>query len=308
MLKREEKVKNMNETEIEMEEQREYINKVFEINQNKSLKYNVQTFGCQLNENDSEKISGMLEKMGYIETQNITEADIIIFNTCCIRENAEETVFGKLGETKRLKQKNGTIIGICGCMMQEKHIVDKIKQSFSFVDIVFGTHTLHKLPEDLFNVLNSRKREIDILNVDGEVYENIPIKRNDETKANVAIMYGCNNFCTYCIVPYVRGRERSRKKEDIIKEVKELVESGYKEITLLGQNVNSYKDGDEYNFANLLNDVAKIEGLERLKFISPHPKDFKDDVIDAIANNENIARLIHLPLQSRKYICFKSNE
>lgn len=282
----------------EIKKQNEYIQKVAYLNKDKNLKYNIQTMGCQLNENDSEKLSGMLSQMGYIQTDNQKEADIIIFNTCCIRENAEEAVFGKLGETKKLKSNNGTIIAIGGCMTQEPHIVEKIKKSYSFVDIVFGTHTLHKFPEDLYKVLIENKKIKDVLDIDGEVYEGLPVKREDKTKANVTIMYGCNNYCTYCIVPYVRGRERSRLPEDILKEVKELVNEGYKEITLLGQNVNSYKGAENYNFANLLNDVAKIEGLERLKFISPHPKDFKDDVIEAIANNSNIARLIHLPLQS----------
>ena len=282
----------------EIEKQNEYIQKVADLNKDKNLKYNIQTMGCQLNENDSEKLSGMLSQMGYSQTDNQKEADIIIFNTCCVRENAEETVFGRLGETKKIKSNNGTIIAIGGCMTQEPHIVQKIKKSYFFVDIVFGTHTLHKFPEDLYEVLIENKKVKDVIDIDGEIYEGLPVKREDKTKASVTIMYGCDNYCTYCIVPYVRGRERSRLPEDILKEVKELVNEGYKEITLLGQNVNSYKGMEDYNFSNLLNDVAKIEGLERLKFISPHPKDFKDDVIEAIANNSNIARLIHLPLQS----------
>jgi len=285
-------------TDIEIKKQKEFIKKVSEIISEKILKYNIQTMGCQLNENDSEKISGMLVEMGYTSTENINEADIIIFNTCCVRENAEETVFGRLGETKKIKEKNGAVIAICGCMTQEKHIVDKIKKSYSFVDIIFGTHTIHKLPEDLYEVLKQKQKVKDVLDIDGEVYEGLPIKRNDNTKANVTIMYGCNNFCTYCIVPYVRGRERSREPEKILDEIRQLSNEGYKEITLLGQNVNSYNGGENYNFATLLNEISKIKGIERIKFISPHPKDFTDDVIDAIAKNPNISRLLHLPLQS----------
>mgnify|MGYP004658867185 FL=1 len=182
--------------------------------------------------------------------------------------------------------------------MQEPAMLEKIKKSYNYTDIVFGTHTLHKFEEDLKKTLESGKKVRDVIDIDGEVIEGLPIKRNDSSKASVTIMYGCNNFCTYCIVPYVRGRERSRKPEDILNEVKELAEEGYKEITLLGQNVNSYNGGEGYKFANLLNDVCKIDGIERIRFISPHPKDFTDDVIEAIANNSKIARVIHLPLQS----------
>ena len=282
--------------EKELIKQKEYIKKVKEINTNK--KYMIVTMGCQLNENDSEKLAGMLEDMGYIATTDINNTDIIIFNTCCVRENAEDKIFGKLGEVKRQKENRGTIIAICGCMMQEKHIVDKINESYPFVDIIFGTHTLHKLPEDLYKILNKRNKVQDILDIDGEIYEGIPIKRNDLNKASVVIMYGCNNFCSYCIVPYVRGRERSREPEKILSEIKQLAQEGYKEITLLGQNVNSYNGGNGYKFSNLLEDVEKINGIEIIKFISPHPKDFTDDVIDAIAKCEKVCKLVHLPLQS----------
>ena len=261
-------------------------------------KYYITTMGCQLNENDSEKIAGIVEKMGFEKTEKLEEADLVIFNTCCVRENAEERLFGKLGELKKQKEEKGTIIAIGGCMMQEPAMLEKIKKSYNYTDIVFGTHTLHKFEEDLKKTLESGKRVRDVIDIDGEVIEGLPIKRNDSSKASVTIMYGCNNFCTYCIVPYVRGRERSRKPEDILNEVKELAEEGYKEITLLGQNVNSYNGGEGYKFANLLNDVCKIDGIERIRFISPHPKDFTDDVIEAIANNSKIARVIHLPLQS----------
>ncbi len=261
-------------------------------------KYYIETMGCQLNENDSEKIAGITEKAGFEQTNNPADADLVIFNTCCVRENAEERLFGKLGELKKQREEKGTIIAIGGCMMQEPHILDKIKQSYNYTDIVFGTHTLHKFEEDLKKAIEERKKIRDVIDIDGEVIEGLPIKRNDEYRASVTIMYGCNNFCSYCIVPYVRGRERSREPKKILEEVSILAKEGYKEITLLGQNVNSYNGGENYKFANLLNDVCKIEGIERIRFVSPHPKDFTDDVIEAIANNEKVARVIHLPLQS----------
>ena len=223
-----------------IQKQKEYINKIRKINEGKNFKYAILTMGCQLNENDSEKISGMLEQMGYTKTQKIEEANLIAFNTCCVRENAEDKLFGKLGEVKKYKELNNTIIAIGGCMMQEKHIVEKLKKSYPFFDIVFGPHTLYKFPEDIYNIIQNRNRIEDVLDIDGEVIEGLPIKRDDNIKASVAIMNGCNNFCTYCIVPYVRGRERSRKAEDIIEEIEKLANEGYKEITLLGQNVNSY--------------------------------------------------------------------
>lgn len=286
----------MNEQIIE--EQKEYIERVKELNKDKTLYYNILTMGCQLNENDSEKLAGMLEEMGYIETSDVENANLYLINTCCVRENAEEKLFGKLGELKNLKKKNNAIIAIGGCMMQEKHIQEKLRNSYPYVDIIFGTHTLHKLPEDMYKILNFPKKIEDILDIDGEIYEGIPIKRNSNKTASVTIMYGCNNFCSYCIVPYVRGRERSRTPENILKEIKELADEGYKEITLLGQNVNSYKGRENYGFAELLRDVQKIDGIEIIKFISPHPKDFTDDVIRAIKDCNKISRLIHLPLQS----------
>ena len=290
----------------EIEEQYEFMNKVNELNKGKHLKYSIFTMGCQLNENDSEKICGMLEKMGYSKVADIDKADIVCFNTCCVRENAEDKLFGKIGEMKRQKEEKGTLIAIGGCMMQEKHIVEKLHSSYPYVDIIFGTHTLHKLPEDICKILEKRKRIDDILDIDGEVYEGLPIKRNDNIKASVTIMYGCNNFCSYCIVPYVRGRERSRKYEDILNEVRDLAENGYKEITLLGQNVNSYDGGDGYKFSNLLYDVNKIDGIERIRFVSPHPKDFTDDVIEAIKKCDKVCKIIHLPLQSGSSKVLKS--
>lgn len=295
---------------VNIEEELKYIEKVKEINQNKVLKYYILTMGCQLNENDSEKLCGMLEKMNYKKTQDMKEADLVLFNTCCVRENAEEKLFGKVGEVKKQKEEKETIIAIGGCMMQEEHIVNKLKQSYPYVDIIFGTHTLHKLPKDLYKALEENKKIRDVIDIDGQIIEGLPISRNDNIRASVTIMNGCNNFCSYCIVPYVRGRERSREPKDIIEEVKKLAKEGYKEITLLGQNVNSYLrverekgiEFEEYegvnSFATLLRAVNKIDGIERIRFVSPHPKDFTDDVIEAIRDCDKVCKLIHLPLQS----------
>ncbi len=296
----------------EIENQMQYIEKVKEINKGNKLKYNILTMGCQLNENDSEKLCGMVEEMGYLPTENLEESDLVLFNTCCVRENAEDKLFGKLGEVKRLKAKKDIIVAIGGCMMQENHIVEKIKQSYPYVDIIFGTHTLQNFPKDMYETLTKREKIKDVIDIDGEIYEGLPIKRDSNIKASVTIMNGCNNFCSYCIVPYVRGRERSRNPKDIIAEVEGLAKEGYKEITLLGQNVNSYlrseKTGirkakiEEYDgidsFAKLLREINKIEGIERIRFISPHPKDFTDDVIEAIRDCNKVCKLIHLPLQS----------
>ena len=284
-------------TEI-IEKQKEYMEKVKKINENRNKKYYILTMGCQLNENDSEKLIGIMEKMGYTKSEDIKNADLYVINTCCVRENAEEKLFGKLGELKKIKENKNIIIAIGGCMMQEEHITEKIKKSYPFVDVVFGTHTLHKFPEDLYIAITKNKKVKDVIEIDGEIYEGLPVKRSSNRQASVIIMYGCNNFCSYCIVPYVRGRERSRKPEDILNEIKELAKEGYREITLLGQNVNSYKGGENYNFANLLEDVDKIEGIEVIRFVSPHPKDFTDDVIDVISKSKKISRLIHVPLQS----------
>ena len=299
-----------------IEMQNTYINKIKQINKNG--RYAVLTMGCQLNENDSEKISGMLEASGYTKTDDLTKANVIVFNTCCVRENAEDRLFGKLGEVKKYKENNGTIIAIGGCMMQEKHIVNKLKQSYPFVDIIFGPHTMQDFPKDLYNSIIENKKIEDILDIDGNIIEGMPIVRDDSIKASVAIMNGCNNFCTYCIVPYVRGRERSRNPQDIYNEVLDLAKNGYKEITLLGQNVNSYlvserkqnenlnlivkkENGEEVevnSFAKLLRLINTIDGIERIRFISPHPKDFTDDVIDSIRDCDKVCNLIHLPLQS----------
>ena len=289
----------MNQTEVK--KQKEYIDKIKKINEGKNPKYFLMTMGCQLNENDSEKLAGMLTEMGYSETKKIEDADFVLFNTCCVRENAEEKLFGKLGEVKKLKQTRGTLIGIGGCMMQEQHVLDKIKKSYRYTDVVFGTHTLHRFPQDVYEVLTQNKQINDVIDIDGEIYEGLPIKRNDKVRASVTIMNGCNNFCTYCIVPYVRGRERSRSPKDILNEIRELAKEGYLEVTLLGQNVNSYKgNGEEgiYYFSDLLRKVNEIDGIQRIRFISPHPKDFSDDVIEAIRDCDKVCKLIHLPLQA----------
>lgn len=261
----------------------------------------ISTYGCQMNEEDSEKLSGMLKSQGYERTENKEEASIIIFNTCCVRENAENKVFGNLGQLKQLKRKNpNLVIAICGCMMQQVGMADKVLKTFPYVDIIFGTHNAHKFPEYLNRVLQEGVQIKEILNKEEGIVEGLPIDRKSDVKAFVTIMYGCNNFCTYCIVPYVRGRERSRKSEDIIKEIKELVAQGYKEITLLGQNVNSYGKGleEDIDFAKLLRKVNEVEGLERVRFMTSHPKDLSYDVIKAIKECDKLCEQVHLPVQS----------
>ena len=281
------------------ENQEKFIELVSKRNKEKNLKYAILTMGCQLNENDSEKIAGMLEKMQYEYIEDYRLADLIVFNTCCVRENAEERLFGKIGEVKKLKESKNVILAIGGCMMQEPAMLEKIKKSYPFVNVIFGTHTMQNLPENVYKAIIKNEKVKDVIDIDGEIYEGLPIKRNSDYKASVTIMYGCNNFCSYCIVPYVRGRERSREPELILEEVKGLAKEGYKEITLLGQNVNSYKGNEKIrNFAELLNEVCKVDGIERVNFISPHPKDFTDDVIEVIANNEKVTRIVHLPLQA----------
>ena len=353
---------------IEEIDTKKWTSKIKKINDGKNKKFSILTMGCQLNENDSEKMAGMLNEAGYTKTDNVEEADVIVFNTCCVRENAEERLLGKLGDVKKYKEAKGTIIAIGGCMMQEKNMVEKLNKSYKYIDIIFGPHTMNKFPEDLYNVIINKKKIEDILDIDGDVFEGIPVLRDDTIKASIPIMNGCDNFCTYCIVPYVRGRERSRNPQDIINECETIAKQGYKEIMLLGQNVNSYlvsereknkdlsfnvtithNDLDKKNitnndeqknvgfeneknnlennilnisnkytndvnnliskkcstevftvnsFATLLRAINKIDGIERIRFISPHPKDFTDDVIDAIKDCEKVCKLIHLPLQS----------
>ena len=267
-----------------------------------NLTYTIDTMGCQMNENDSNKYSGILESMGFKRENNEKKANLILFNTCCVRENAENTLFGRLGclKNRRLKEENVFLV-VVGCMTQQKHILEKIKISYPFVDIVLGTSAMSIFPQKLYDAILNHKKSIEYIDIGNEIEEEVPIIYEDKYKASVSIIYGCNNFCSYCIVPYVRGRERSRRPEDILKDIKTLAKNGYKEIMLLGQNVNSYgndfKDMD-YNFSDLLQDVEKIEGIEIIRFMSPHPKDFKDDVIEVIKNSKKIARQIHLPLQS----------
>lgn len=263
--------------------------------------YKIVTFGCQMNARDSEKLAGILTDIGYIESETEEEADLVLFNTCTVRENANDRLYGRLGQLKRSKKSNkDMIIGLCGCMMQEAEEVEKIRKSYKYVDIVFGTHNIYKLAEILYNRLDSKTQVVDVIDGTKMIVENLPSKRVYPFKSGVNITFGCNNFCTFCIVPYVRGRERSRLLEDIVAEIKSLVADGVVEVMLLGQNVNSYGRGleEKVNFAKLLEEVAKIEGLERIRFMTPHPKDLSDDVIEVIKNNDKICRHIHLPLQS----------
>ncbi len=266
----------------------------------KNKKYYIKTYGCQMNVHDTENIKAILEDMSFTETLDMESADIILLNTCAIRENAHNKMFGFLGRVKHLKESKPDIIcGICGCMAQEESVVDDIKSKYKWVDIVFGTHNLHKLPFILEESLNEKKQEIEVFSIEGDVYENIPVKRDSKYKAWVNIMYGCDKFCTYCIVPYTRGKQRSRRPLDIIKEVENLVKDGYSEVTLLGQNVNAYgKDLKlNYTMSNLLEDVAKT-GIKRIRFVTSHPWDFNDEMIKVIAKYPNIMPYIHLPLQS----------
>mgnify|MGYP003899948681 CR=1 FL=1 len=282
-------------------EQMKYMQQIKELNAGKAKKYYLTTFGCQMNENDSEKLSGMLVNMGYTETDNAEDADVIIFNTCCVRENAESKVYGHLGVLKNLKrEKPWLVIAVCGCMMQQQDVVEHIKNTYRHVDLIFGTHNLHKFPELLANALDSAETVIDVSDSPGFIAEGVPIERKDTVKAWVTVMYGCNNFCSYCIVPYVRGRERSRSPEDILQEVEELAKKGYKEVTLLGQNVNSYglDLGSQYRFSDLLTDVNRVEGIERIRFMTSHPKDLSEDLIISMKNNLKVCHHLHLPIQS----------
>lgn len=271
----------------------------------------ITTYGCQQNENDSERLRGMLHDMGYGFTEDREQADLILYNTCCVRENAELKVFGNIGALKHLKaRKPELLIGICGCMMQQEHVVNQIKKKYKHVDMVFGTHTLYRFPEILEKAMDESYTVIDILNTDGYIVEDMPIRREGTVKAWVSIMYGCNNFCSYCIVPYVRGRERSRKPEQIIKEIEQLVSEGYKEVTLLGQNVNSYgKDLPEsIDFADLLRRVNDIKGIKRIRFMTSHPKDISDKLIKTMSECENVCEQLHLPFQAgSNYVLEKMN-
>ncbi len=257
-------------------------------------------FGCQMNAKDSEKLEGILETIGYVRTES-EDCDFLIMNTCTVRENANLRVYGRLGQLKKYKKKNpNMIIALCGCMMQESIVVEKIKESYRHVDIIFGTHNVFKLAELIETKLDTKGMVIDIWEGTNEIVEDLPSERKYSFKCGVNIMYGCNNFCSYCIVPYVRGRERSRKPDDIIKEIKELVADGVVEVMLLGQNVNSYGKTLEpqVSFAELLEKVEEIEGLKRIRFMTSHPKDLSDDLIEVMARSKKICRHLHLPIQS----------
>ncbi len=267
----------------------------------KNKKYFVRTYGCQMNEHDSEKINGMLESVGFKKTESYEDADIVILNTCAIRENAHDKVFGFLGVLKHIKDTTNPdlLVGICGCMAQEEVVVNEILSKYKYVDFVFGTHNLDNMLKIIKEKIDTSKNQIEVLSYEGDVVEGIPTVRDSIYSAWVDIQYGCDKFCTYCIVPYTRGKQRSRKKEDIINEVKNLKEKGYKEVTLLGQNVNAYgKDiYDDYNLANLLKDVSETK-IDRIRFVTSHPWDFTDEMVDVIASCDNIMPYIHLPLQS----------
>ena len=262
-------------------------------------KYFVRTYGCQMNEHDGEKIKGILQSEGLVETDNIEEARVVILNTCAIRENAHDKVFGYLGLVKKLKESKDILLGICGCMAQEESVIDLIRDRYPYVDFVFGTHNIDNMIKVINESAKTNKQTIEVYSILGNICEGIPEKKDSSISAWVDIMLGCDKFCTYCIVPYTRGTQRSRKYEDIIEEVIALKEKGYKEVTLLGQNVNAYgKDlYSDYNLANLLRDVSKT-GIERIRFVTSHPWDFTDEMIDAIAECENVMPYVHLPLQS----------
>ena len=292
---------NMLDAKRRTKEKHEFIN--FKENKNMfgvGKKYFVRTYGCQMNEHDGENIKGMLESVGFTNGIEPENSDVILLNTCAIRENAHDKVFGFLGEMKHQKELHpDKIIGICGCMAQELSVVEEIRKKYRFVDLIFGTHNLNEMLTYLEKNIKNNEKVIEVYSNEGNVCENIPVRRDSNITAWVNIQLGCDKFCTYCIVPYTRGKQRSRKKEDIIKEVIDLKNSGYKEITLLGQNVNAYgKDlYDDYNLANLLNEVSET-GIDRIRFVTSHPWDFTDEMINIINEKENIMPYVHLPLQS----------
>lgn len=261
----------------------------------------VHTYGCQGNVSDGERLQGMLREMGYGFTDSPEDADLVLYNTCAIREHAEDRVFGNVGALKPIKKKKSNmLIALCGCMMQQQSVAEKIRNSYPFVDLVFGTHVLHKLPEFIYRRLSKGKRVIDITDSEGVIAEGLPVKRDGTFRAWIPIMYGCNNFCSYCIVPYVRGRERSRNFEDVMAEVREVIALGYKEITLLGQNVNSYnKDlSQDKQFPALLKAISEIEGDFIIRFMTSHPRDCTKELLDVMASSDKIAKHLHLPFQS----------
>ncbi len=291
----------------EMDRQREYILKLKEacaqfcVQEGHAPVAVTQTYGCQQNENDTERIRGVLHEAGYVFGTDERHADLVIYNTCAVRENAEQKVFGRLGILKHIKESRPhMLVGLCGCMVQQPHITEKLEKTYSHVDLIFGTHALYKLPELLYRAWKTEPRVVDIADSDGKIAEDMPILRETPQKAWVSVMYGCNNFCSYCIVPYVRGRERSRTPEAILSEVRALAGDGCTEISLLGQNVNSYGRDLEGNvdFAELLRMVNAVEGVERIRFMTSHPKDFGDRLIDAIAECPKVCRQLHLPFQA----------
>ncbi len=288
-------------TPAEMALQKEYMDKVAELNSRREQPpiAHVHSFGCQQNVSDGEKIKGMLAQMGYGFTGTPEGADLVLFNTCAVRENAEDRVFGNVGALKKAKKDNpDMLVGVCGCMVQQEHITEKLRRSFPQVDIIFGTHVLHTMPQIIYEALTTRKKQVSIPQCDGVVAEGIPLRRESSLKASIPIMYGCNNFCTYCIVPYVRGRERSRDMEDILGECRELVAGGCKELLLLGQNVNSYGKEQGRNFSELLRRINNIEGEFRISYMTSHPKDATRELVDTIAECGKVTRHFHLPVQS----------
>ena len=293
---------NQNETKRQyefMEKAKEYVKKQSE-ELGRPLTYCVTTFGCQMNARDSEKLTGILEEVGYVAAED-EKADFVIYNTCTVRENANLRVYGRLGVLHGYKKNNKNMtIALCGCMMQEPEVVEKLKKSYKFVDIIFGTHNIFKFAELIVRNFEEKGMVIDIWKDTQEIVEDLPVERKYSFKSGVNIMFGCNNFCSYCIVPYVRGRERSRKPEDIIAEIKKLVADGVIEVMLLGQNVNSYGKNLEtpMTFAQLLQEIEKIEGLKRIRFMTSHPKDLSDELIEVMANSTKICKQLHLPLQS----------
>lgn len=299
----------------ELEKQKEITQRLKENNDmhyqksGRHKRYHVITFGCQQNVSDSEKLMGMLDQMGYEKTENKEDASVVIINTCCVRENAELKLYGNIGAFKKLKADNPELLlCVCGCMMEQEHAVATIKKKYRHVDLIFGTHNLYRFPQLLERAMNEKYTLIDIMNTEGIIVEDIPVRREDKFKAWVTIMYGCNNFCSYCIVPHVRGRERSRQPEDIVKEIKQLAADGCKEITLLGQNVNSYgKDLKlAMDFADLLSLVNEIEGIERIRFMTSHPKDISDKLIETMSRCKKVCEQLHLPFQAGSNKILKS--
>ena len=294
-----------NYSDARRREDKDYKRIDFKFDEEFKNKYNgktffLKTYGCQMNEHDSENIEALLIELGFSKVDDYEEADLVLLNTCSIRENAHNKAFGMLGRLKHLKEtKKDLIIGLCGCMAQEASVVDEIMKKYKYVNFVFGTHNLYQLPEILDKAIEKAKQQIEVFSKEGDLIEGLPVVRANNYKAYVNIIYGCNKFCTYCIVPYTRGRERSRAKEDILKEVDELISLGYKEVTLLGQNVNAYgKDlYDNYTLGNLLEDIAKKD-IPRVRFMTSHPWDFTDEMIEVIGKYKNIMPSVHLPVQS----------